>query len=132
MYTIIAGIDTDTDRAESIGDTIATMPFEEAHAVLVHVFDENTEGAGIRQVGAVKHARERLETVEGVELLLEGRSGDPSAGVLEVAREHDANLICVAGRKRTPTGKALFGSVSQEIILGSEYPVLVCDSEQAP
>jgi len=129
MYTIVAGIDTDTDRAESIANTIATMPLGNARVVLVHVFDENSEGAGVSQVGAVNHARDVLEPIDGVEVLLEGKSGDPSAGVLAAAREDGADVICVAGRKRTPTGKALFGSVSQEIILGSEYPVLVCDSE---
>jgi nucleotide-binding universal stress UspA family protein len=38
-------------------------------------------------------------------------------------------MICVAGRKRTPTGKVLFGSVTQAVILDTERPVLVCSAK---
>jgi nucleotide-binding universal stress UspA family protein len=52
-------------------------------------------------------------------------SGDPADQLLEVAQDEDANLIVVAGRKRSPTGKALFGSVTQSVILNAERPVMV-------
>lgn len=129
MYTIVAGIDTDTKRAEAIGGTIAAMPLDGARVVLVHVFDENPEGAGVGQVGAVNHARTILEESGQFEISMVGKSGSPAPGILESAEEHDADVICVAGRKRTPTGKAVFGSVTQDVILDTRYPVLVCDTE---
>ena len=39
------------------------------------------------------------------------------------AADVDADAICVSGRKRRPTGKAVFGSVTQDVILGTERPV---------
>lgn len=129
MYRIVAGIDTDTDRAEGVGRTLAEMPFEEAEVVLVHVFEENPEGAGVGQVGSVSHVEKILTERADFEVTPVGKSGDPAAGLLDTAEEFDANLLCVAGRKRTPTGKAIFGSVTQDVILDSTYPVVVCDDQ---
>lgn len=129
MYTIVAGIDSDTDRAEAIGQTIAAMPLEDARVVLVHVFDENPEGAGVSQVGAVSHVRTMLEESTQFEISMVGKSRSPADEIMHTAEEHDADVICVAGRKRTPTGKVVFGSVTQDIILNTGYPVLVCDTE---
>ena len=123
MYSIVAGIDSDTERAEAIGKTVAEM------VVLVHVFEENREGAGVRQVGSISHVENILEEQDALEVMSVGKSGDPATAVLQAADDHDANLVCVAGRKRTPTGKAIFGSVTQEVILDSNYPVLVCDTQ---
>lgn len=129
MYTIVAGVDTDTERAEAIGTTIAAMPMEGAQVVLVHVFDENTEGAGVNQVGAVNHIESILEEGGQYDVVKVGKSLSPIEGILEAAEDHEADIICVAGRKRTPTGKAIFGSVTQDVVLNTEYPVLVCDTE---
>nr|WP_276414161.1 universal stress protein [Halomicroarcula sp. XH51] len=39
-------------------------------------------------------------------------------------------MIVLAGRKRSPAGKALFGSVTQDVILGTDRSVLVVSSER--
>jgi nucleotide-binding universal stress UspA family protein len=108
---------------------ITTITIREARVVLVHVFEENREGAGVRQVGSISHVENILEEQDALEVMSVGKSGDPATAVLQAADDHDANLVCVAGRKRTPTGKVIFGSVTQEVILDSNYPVLVCDTQ---
>jgi nucleotide-binding universal stress UspA family protein len=72
----------------------------------------------------VRHATDFLEE-RGVDVEVAESSGDPADQLLEVAEEEDANLIVVAGRKRSPTGKALFGSVTQTVILNANRPVMV-------
>ena len=125
MYTVVAAIDTDVDRATAIADEIIAQPGTDVQVVLVHSFGENPEGASIGQIGAVRRARSRLEE-HGIDVTYEERSGDPADRILQVAEERDADVIAISGRKRSPTGKAVFGSVTQDVILGADRPVLVC------
>lgn len=58
-----------------------------------------------------------------------GRIGDPAESILSVANAHDARYVVVGGKKRSPAGKALFGSVTQSVLLNAEVPtVTVMDS----
>ena len=129
MYTVVAGIDSDKERARAQAETIADMPMdtEEIEVVLTHSFEENRSGASVAQVSSVQRAQSILEDA-GIDVVLEeAGSDDPAATVLNFADEYDADLVAVAGRKRSPTKKVVFGSVSQEIILNTHRPVLVCE-----
>jgi nucleotide-binding universal stress UspA family protein len=55
---------------------------------------------------------------------LEPVSSDAAATLLEIAREIDADLLVLGIRRRSPVGKLVLGSVSQDVILGAECPVL--------
>ncbi|QIO24955.1 universal stress protein [Haloarcula sp. JP-L23] len=103
---------------------------QEMEAYLLHVFGDNPEGASVGQVEAVREAKEHLEDL-GVDVELLESSGAPADEILVYAEEYDVDQICVGGRKRSPTGKALFGSVTQEVILGTNRPVLVCGGTTA-
>ena len=58
-----------------------------------------------------------------------GLMGDPAKEVVDYAGEYKARYIVVAGRKRSPAGKVLFGSVAQSILLNAECPVVMSTSE---
>lgn len=45
--------------------------------------------------------------------------------ILEAADEYDCDHVFVVGRKRSPTGKVLFGDVAQQVILGFDGPVTI-------
>ncbi|WP_247730155.1 universal stress protein [Halovivax limisalsi] len=53
-----------------------------------------------------------------------GEVGDPTEMVLALADDHDARFIVIGGRKRTPVGKALFGSTTQSLLLHADRPVV--------
>jgi nucleotide-binding universal stress UspA family protein len=48
----------------------------------------------------------------------------PAAHLLDTARRRGADLIVIGLRHRSPVGKLILGSVSQEILLRAECPVL--------
>ena len=125
MYDVLIGIDNAEDsRAVAQAEAIADLPTEEDSmtAHLCHVFQENPEGASVHQISAVRRARETLEEA-GIDCAHYEASGDPSDELLAAAADVDADAICVSGRKRRPTGKAVFGSVTQDVILGTDRPV---------
>ena len=126
MYDVLVAIDNaDDGRAVAQADAIADLPSsaDEVTAHLCHVFQENPEGASVHQVSAVRRARETLESA-GVDCVHYEASGNPTDELLAAARDVGADAICVSGRKRRPSGKAVFGSVTQDVILSAEVPVL--------
>ncbi len=131
MYRVLVPID-DTDRATEQVEALLDIPLQatETRAVLLHVFGENPEGASVGQVEAVREVRDELE-VAGIETELAERSGTPAPEILAAAEEFDADLIVLTGRQRSPTGKAVFGSTSQRVLLDSEIPVLFRSTESS-
>jgi nucleotide-binding universal stress UspA family protein len=53
-----------------------------------------------------------------------GAVGEPAEVIVDLAESSDANYLVIGGRKRTPVGKALFGSVSQSVLLNATCPVV--------
>lgn len=53
-----------------------------------------------------------------------GRIGSPATEIREYVEEVDARYLVVGGRKRSPIGKALFGSVTQSLLLNVDQPVV--------
>lgn len=53
-----------------------------------------------------------------------GRIGDPAAEVLAEAESVSPRFLVIGGRRRSPVGKAVFGSSTQEILLNAQCPVV--------
>jgi nucleotide-binding universal stress UspA family protein len=126
MYHVVLAVDDDEDRATACARTVLDLPGESAdvRATILHSFLDNPSGASATQVASVRAAVEVLEE-GGVDCEVAETSGDPVDEIVDTADDLDADLIVVAGRKRSPTGKVLFGSVTQSVILNAERPVLV-------
>jgi nucleotide-binding universal stress UspA family protein len=126
MYHVVIGVDDNEERAMACARAVGDLPGEasEKRVTVIHSFTDNPSGASASQLASVRDVTDFLEE-RGIEVTVAESSGDPADQLLEVAQEEDANLIVVAGRKRSPTGKALFGSVTQSVILNAERPVMV-------
>jgi len=126
MKDVLLGIDQSVDRAIVQAETVLDLfETDNIQVYLLHDFEDNPEGASAVQVDAVKRARELFESA-GVSVEIREESGDPAESIIATAESLDADAICIAGRKRSPAGKMLFGSVSQSVILNTERPVLTC------
>ncbi|MFB6156569.1 MAG: universal stress protein [Haloferacaceae archaeon] len=130
MYRIVVGVDENEDRARACAETVVDLPGDpdEKRVWLLHSFVDNPSGASAPQVRSVREAADALDEA-GIESEVTERSGDPAAALLDAAAEVDADVIVVAGRKRSPTGKALFGSTTQAVILDADRPVLVANTD---
>ncbi|WP_416841426.1 universal stress protein [Haloferax sp. DFSO52] len=60
-----------------------------------------------------------------LELTIAGVVGNPGTEVVSYVENHDIDHVFIGGRRRSPTGKALMGSTSQEILLGLPVPCTV-------
>lgn len=69
-----------------------------------------------------------LEDWEHVQFV--GRVGDPVKQILGETERRDARYLVVGGRKRTPVGKAVFGSTAQSLLLEADLPVMAVVHER--
>jgi nucleotide-binding universal stress UspA family protein len=63
----------------------------------------------------------------GIEVEVRKGEGDVADTILAVARDLEPDVIVMAGRKRSPVGKAVFGSTSQAVILNAAVAVTVVE-----
>jgi nucleotide-binding universal stress UspA family protein len=68
--------------------------------------------------------REVLDPL-GIEYETAGAVGDRGDTILERAESHGCDHIFLTGQRRSPTGKAIFGDVTQRVILDFDGPVTV-------
>lgn len=129
MTTILLCADTDVERVTDQVESLTTLPLDpdRVRVVVFHVFRADGDEADATRLKSVARATEALESAE-FEVVVEQSSGDAVREILDAAETFDADLLSLAGRRKSPTGKALFGSVAQQVSLRSDRPVLFCSS----
>jgi nucleotide-binding universal stress UspA family protein len=131
---------TDTDRTDDLVETVSSVAEPgETTVGLLHVFDrenyaelreamnvapdsEVTPATVAERRTSVRALRDALES-RGIDVVVLGALGDRADGIVREAEDWNADLVVVGGRKRSPTGKAVFGSVAQEVMLNAPCPV---------
>lgn len=142
IETILLAVGTEDEKqTEQLAkEAIAVAKPTGAKVVLTHVFsDEEFDGVRGRlgvdaasegstpEAVAQRHTttRELAKALDaaGVEHSIRGAVGDHADEVVDAASAVGADRVVVGGRQRSPTGKAVFGSVAQEVILSAPCPV---------
>lgn len=131
-------VSTAKELAEAYGDELVVLyvlnedEFEEHRHEIEVLGEVDTYSLVQGEQHAARVARkvvgETIESGEGVDVL--GRIGRPVEEILAVADEREARYIVIGGRKRTPVGKAVFGSITQSVLLDSIRPVVTVMSER--
>lgn len=139
MYEVLVPVDLDEDRALAQASFVAGLPTADAevNATVLFVFDgsdsdmpdELKRFKSADRVAAVRRCTEHLESA-GVSVDVMDESGDAAETITELATAETPDLIVLGGRKRSPVGKAIFGSVAQQVILNTDRPVVVTGSSE--
>lgn len=117
-----------------VGHDLATVYDEELY--VIHVLSESKfESRADNSPGyyrddarddaamvANRVVEDALDSPENVELI--GRVGNAADEVLKFADDVNARYIVTGGRRKSPVGKAVFGSDAQRILLNSTAPVV--------
>lgn len=127
ILAAISDADVD-DQILSEAVTLADAFDDELHVVHVRSYDSLSEKEQNSTDKTIKQQTEAIaaEAVTNIDrsTVPVGRIGQPAAQILEYADEIDAQYIVIGGQKRSPVGKALFGSTTQQVLLGAERPVV--------
>lgn len=138
MYYALLAIDSDKEHTEKVVNAVTALPREpsDLQVLVLNVFKEfevTDEGGTVSSEEiyseeavpkSVKVAAQELEEY-GAHTEMRREHGEPKETILSVAEDEDVDSIFMCGRKRTPAGKAMFGSVTQAVLLNANRPVMV-------
>ncbi|EMA06918.1 universal stress protein uspa-like protein [Haloferax denitrificans ATCC 35960] len=119
---------------------------DEMSVRLLHVFDEGEHQSTIDNLAidgdpSLDELAARKSAVSAAKALLqeadfttdiEGvKSDKPGKAILSTAEEHDVDRLYVYSRKRSPVGKAVFGSSNQYLLFNADVPIVVLPADAA-
>lgn len=136
----------DSERADELAEAVQEVTQPAGVSVhLTHVFTPGEFEEAIDRLNFESSAStdpddvaQRHETIRGlisaledagIEYTVHGRVGDHAEKIVNLATEIDADRVIVGGRKRSPSGKAVFGSVAQDVMLDAPCPVTFVKSD---
>lgn len=141
IETVVVAIGpTEESRIEQLSETLFDVVEPcRATVVLYHAFSEKALERGAKEIGIESEGDVdpedvvgRLESVDAITAKLDDvgidyelRSGvEPVLdGILRVTEETNADMVFIGGRKRSSTGKALFGSTAHGVLMNAPCPV---------
>jgi len=142
MYQVLLPVDHDEERLEEQLDALFDLPGQDELSVtVIHVHEEvdvAADEAGDYIIDSLNRDIAELqgipETVDRAVTELEEAGifddlrtavGEPTDEIIEAGEALDVDAYLLAAKRRSPVGKAIFGSVTQGIIVRSEQPVIV-------
>ncbi|MCW8173496.1 universal stress protein [Natrialba swarupiae] len=115
---------------------LADLTNEELH--VIHVLSRkefvDLERTSVDETGGPASIDQVRQTAESIadeiasetesEYVPVGEFGNVASEISQYANNNEVSYVVIGGRKRTPVGKAVFGSVTQSVLLETKVPVV--------
>lgn len=141
VETAVLGVRAPDDaRVETLVDAVMDISASNEFAVIVaYIFDKDSHNETIKQVvgaegehvepdelasrmSVVRTITDRLEAAS-IDVETRAAPGTNGDGIVDIAEDVDADRVLIGGRRRSPAGKALFGSTVQTVLFNAPCPV---------
>ncbi|QSG01463.1 universal stress protein [Natranaeroarchaeum sulfidigenes] len=146
MDSILVLISDEEPNDQLLSAAVQYVSGSDTSVVVCRLVDEERYRSGIQQdarSGAEMNSVAELEESAKAEALSVSESAFPADvattaigivgvgpdAVLDIADEYDCDHVFLAGRKRSPVGKALFGDLTQQVVLEFDGPVTIVTSD---
>lgn len=130
MYKLLLPVDDNTDRAAAQAQFVSGLPgaTDEVTVTVAHAYRDEPSSPGEdsfdeESPGVIK----ALDILSDAGIATEQRElyVPVAESIIELSDELGVDEVVLCGRKRSPAGKALFGSVTQSVALESVVPVTI-------
>lgn len=133
MYHVLMPVDEHTGRARRQAAYVTALPgTDEITVSVLHAWtgdiDSTPDDAvGTRTVDNVGSVRTAVDELEASAVSYDVVDGAGEAGdlILSVVEEESPDELVMSRGQQSPVGKALFGSVTQRVMLNADVPVVV-------
>lgn len=139
--TVLVPVKNHPPWSRAVAEAVTDVEDDGTEAVVLHVFDDAEEAstrANLDDPGELSLddlSARKNGVAAAVDVLTDGGLDAAPAGarvedslsctILDVGEEVEADRVYLYGRRRNPTGKAVFGSVVQTVILEASVPVTI-------
>lgn len=119
---------------------VGTESVEESERIASYLAGRATAGDEVLVVNAIEDGADDTDVVQAGERALDAladslsrpavethqliRGNAPADELLAFVDEHDADEVVLGVHKRSPAGKAIFGSTAQSVLLNTPVPVV--------
>lgn len=124
MTRYLVGVDS-TETAERMVEYLENRVTDDDTVFAVNSLeggDRTTDDEVVKGREATEHMEGELPNVKTHQLV---RGNSPQEDLVEFAEENDVDELVIGIRKRSPTGKLVFGSTAQDLLLETSRPAVV-------
>lgn len=133
---VLAAVDERANAKQVVTTGLDLVDRRDSRLQVFHVIEESEAKKQVKERDdyfldtATDDARKTAESIveavadDNSNIDVSGHIGDPKEIILDQINRYDPSYLVVGGRKRSPVGKALLGSVLQEILNSASCPVV--------